>query len=197
MKLACLGEHPGPASLKGDVEALLELTPQAKARLVEVLLPCLDPTLGPEVDRQVESFARLTEVVPSRLALALRALRFLFDSCARRAVQKHVLAVDLGRLGGERADELRDLVLPLYEAAMQRLRAAMIRRTILDHGALLTGVDWRVDRVLGSQHGDALDATLGVLTFSYRRGAHEERLTLHCEPQSLRNLRAILDAMLA
>jgi hypothetical protein len=191
-----LNERPAPASLAADVEALLGLSPQAKGRLLEILLPCLAPTLGPEVDQKVEAFARQTEVVPSRLVFALRGLRFLLETVARAAAEKHVLSVDLGRLGGERAEELRALVLPLYEPATKVLRAEMVRRTILDHGALLTGVDWRVDRVLGSQHGHALGATLGVLTLSYRHGSQEERLTLHCEPAVLQNLRTILDAML-
>ncbi|MBM4359019.1 MAG: hypothetical protein FJ096_13020 [Deltaproteobacteria bacterium] len=80
---------------------------------------------------------------------------------------------------------------------MRLLRAELIRRTILDHGALLTGTDWRVDRILGSQHGASLDATLGVLTFTYKRGALEERLTMHCEPGALRSLREAIDRMLA
>lgn len=195
--LLCLNERPAPPTLAADLEALVGLTALAKERLREILLPCLAPTLEPTLDKNVETFALRTEVPTSKLVAALRGCRFLFESVARAGAEPHVLAADLARLAPERAEELRSLLLPVYEPAVRLIRNELIRRTILDHGALLTGTDWRVDRILGSQHGAALDATLGVLTFTYKRGTHEERLTLHCEPGELRSLRDALDAMLA
>jgi hypothetical protein len=196
ISLLCLGERPAPPSLAADMEALLGLTPLAKEHLRELLLPCLAPSLEASVDAEVERFARRTEVATSKLVAALRGCRFLFDALARAGAQPHVLAADLARLSPERAEELRAVLVPLFEPSVRQVRSELIRRTILDHGALLTGTDWRVDRILGSQHGAGLDATLGVLTFTYKRGQVEERLTLHCEPGALRSLRAAIDAML-
>jgi hypothetical protein len=192
---ACL-DAPPPPTLASDFEALLALTPSAKEHYGDLLARALEPDLGPDMDRALEEFARRHEVVPSRLALALRGSRFLLAEAARLAADRHQLAADLGRLVPGRAEELRAILLPLFDASMKKLRAAILRRTILDHGALLTGVDWRVDRILGSQHGRAIDAPLAVLTLTYRAGAEEKRVTLHCEPSMLQRLRAVCDAMI-
>ncbi|MBM4376762.1 MAG: hypothetical protein FJ095_16900 [Deltaproteobacteria bacterium] len=197
VSLLCLGDRPAPPTLAADMDALVSLTPLAKEQLRDILLPCLAPSLEPTIDADVERFARRTEVATSKLVAALRGCRFLFDALARAGAEPHVLAADLARLSPSHAEALSAVLLPLFEPAIRKLRGELIRRTILDHGALLTGTDWRVDRILGSQHGAGLDATLGVLTFTYKRGQLEERLTLHCEPGALRSLRAAVDAMLA
>jgi len=82
------------------------------------------------------------------------------------------------------------------EAALDVLRAEIVRRSILDHGSLLVGVDWRIDRILASQHGREVDTPVGVITLTYQRGAEKERITLHCEPGMLQRLRSVCDEML-
>ncbi|MBM4359020.1 MAG: hypothetical protein FJ096_13025 [Deltaproteobacteria bacterium] len=52
--LLCLNERPAPETLASDLEALLGLSPQAKARFRDVLLPCLAPALDATIDKEVE-----------------------------------------------------------------------------------------------------------------------------------------------
>lgn len=194
--LSILGGRPMPATLPDDFEALLGLPASAKERFWDVLGPCLEASLGPDADRAIEGFARRHDAVPSRVAHAIRGCRLLMYEAARGNADKHVVAADLGRLGGERAEALRSILLPGFDAAMRMLRADIVQRSILDHGALLVGVDWRVDRILASQHGRDVDTSVGVITLTYQRGAQKERITLHCEPGMLQRLRSVCEEML-
>jgi hypothetical protein len=194
--LSSLGGRPMPATLPADFEALLGLPAGAQERFWDVLGPCLEATLGADADRAIEAFARRHEVLPKSIAHAIRGCRFLLYEAARSNADKHTVAADLGRLGGDQAEALRAILLPGFDAAIRMLRADIVRRSILDHGSLLVGVDWRVDRVLASQHGRGIDTPVGVITLTYQRGADKERVTLYCEPGMLQRLRGVCDEML-
>jgi len=194
--LSSLGGRPMPATLPADFEALLGLPAGAQERFWDVLGPCLEASLGADADRAIEAFARRYEALPTRIAHAIRGCRFLLYEAARNNADKPTVAADLGRLGGERAEALRAILLPGFDAAVRVLRAEIVRRSILDHGSLLVGVDWRIDRILASQHGREVDTPVGVITLTYQRGAEKERITLHCEPGMLQRLRSVCDEML-
>jgi hypothetical protein len=200
LTLSCFAGRPAPAWIAGDFEALAALPHGAQDRLWDVLGPCLDPAPPSDLDRLVDAFARKHEAVLTRLVSALRGARALVAEAAASGADEATFAADLGRLAGgdaATAERLRAVLLPGYAKAIAAIRTEIIRRTLLEHGNLLTRVDWRVDQILGSQHGRDLRATLGVVTLTFKRGAAEERVTLHCEPGLLRRLRAACDEMLS
>ncbi len=194
--LACLGGQPPPVRVQRDFEALVSLPEGAREAFWKVLWPCLVPTVGEDADRAVEQFSREHRAVGQQVAEAIRGLRFLIFEAAGAGAEKHVFAADLGVLCGEHANAWREVLLPRYEEARDVLRSQLVRQTIVDHGRLMVGLDWRIDRILGSQHGRAIQANVALLTFTYQDGDERKRITLHAEPAMMMRMRAVCDQLL-
>ena len=196
-KLSVLEGREAPAQLVTDLKSLAGLSDSALKAIALVLERCLDPHVGEKAEQAIEGFAREHRVVGHQVAEAIRGLRFIFFAAAGLASEKHVLASDLDELCGERSELVREAVLGLYERVREGLRRGFIQRTILDHGRLMTDVGWRVDCILGSQHGRAMNANVALLTFNYQDGSERKRMTFHAEPAMLAKLRDACDQLLS
>ncbi|MEM6790105.1 MAG: hypothetical protein AAF928_13500 [Myxococcota bacterium] len=193
--LACLAGQPPPPPVARDFQALAGLPEGARDDIWRVLEPCLAPTVGEEADRAVEQFARAHRAVGQQVAEAVRGLRFLLFEAAGAGAEKHAFAADLGALMGEAAGPWREVLLPRYETTRDGLRAQIVRQTVVDHGRLMVGLDWRIDRILGSQHGRDIQANVALLTFTYREGDTQKRMTLHAEPAMMMRLRHVCEQL--
>jgi hypothetical protein len=171
------------------------LPPAAKRQLWQALGPSLTEPVPPEVERLLDAFCARHGVSDVDLATALKACRFLLREASRADLDAAAFAADVDALSGG-SEEIRTILLAGYEAAKSVLRREILRNSILDHGRLLAGVDWRLDRVLASEHGSNIGASVAVLTLRYREGDRQERLTLHVLPETLRELRDACDKLL-
>jgi hypothetical protein len=196
--LNCMGGAAGPADLRDDIEALMALPDPIKQRLWEVLLPYLHPAPAEADQQRVGALCEEHGLDPQRLVGPVRAVRFLLQQSARAALDRGAFAGDLSALAPEgRIHELLEILLPCFDRAMPPMRREIVARTLAEHGRLVETTHWRVDKILGSEHGDGIDVPVAVLTFAYRESAGPERVTLHFLPEQLAQLREICDRMLA
>lgn len=193
--LHTLGGKPAPDEIAGDLARVAELPPSAKARLWEVLGPCLAEPLPEAMEGRLDAFCRAHEAAAAELAPALKACRFLLRQAGSRGLPRERFAEDLAALSP--APEVVDLLLAGYDPAVAQIRSELLRGAILDHGNLLEGVDWRLDHVTTSNRGGTLRAPVGVLTLRYRSGGKEERLTLQLVPDVLRELHHACEGLAA
>jgi hypothetical protein len=195
--LRALGAEPVPATIPADLRALLEMPEAARAAFGEVLGPCLEARLPDDVDRLIEAFARKHDAVGKHVALGVRGARFAIWEAAKARASIEDLSHDLGVLVGEAAGaSVARLLTPIYETAARRVRAELARRALADHGTVVVGVDWRLDRIVASQHASSIEADVGVLTFSCREGSESRRVTLQLDKEMLVRLRSACDRLL-
>ncbi|NUP14157.1 MAG: hypothetical protein HOW73_49620 [Polyangiaceae bacterium] len=192
--LRAVGGEPLPSSLAGDLRALGDLPERARERFDEVLTPCLEPTLADDTDRAIESFCRRHDAIGNRVAAALRGARFLIWEAAKNDASAADIESDLSEIVPEHVAAVQAVIGPAYRASRDRIRAELVRRTVSDHGALLVGVDWRLDRIVASQHARNIDSHVAVLTLAYREGSETKRLSIQCDASMLQRLRAACDA---
>jgi hypothetical protein len=88
------------------------------------------------------------------------------------------------------------LVAQGYVAAVTLVRREAIRNALRDHGAVLDGIDWRVDHVGASSRGDGLRFGFGSLTLRYEEDGRPKRLTVQATPEMLLQLEAACRAMI-
>ncbi len=157
---------PVPDTLGRDLETLASFPAAARAAFLDVLGPGLEPALSPQMDQLVETFARRHDLVGNRVAEAIRGCRYLVYEASKAGAERHALAADIEAVAGPHADAVRDVVLTAYDAARNAIRDEVVRRSVLDHGALLTNVDWRLDKILASQHGRVVGAQMALLTLT-------------------------------
>lgn len=190
-----LGGQPAPPEIAGDLERLLELPGSARARLWEILGPCLTDPLPDTLEAQVDAFCAAHGAPPATLAVVLKACRFLLWQAGSRALPRDRFAEDLAALSP--AKEIADVLLAGYDPAVAQVQQILLRGALIDHGNVLEGVDWRLDHVATSNRGGSLRAPVGVLTLRYRAGAREERLTVQLLPEALRALERACEALAA
>ena len=196
LKLHALGGSPAPAGMAADLQKILLLPASARQHFWEALGPSLREPVAPEVEAQLDQFCRAHAIDDGLLAPAIKACRFLLRRAAAIDLSRALFAEDLALLTGS-APELAALLLVGYEAGKSVVRREILRNALLDHGKLVDGVDWRVDRLTTSNRGDKLDARVVSLTLRYREGEHNERITLQMLPESIADLRAMCDALLS
>jgi len=194
-RLRVLGANV-PETIPSDLRACAELAEPARANLPEILIPCLEPQLAEDTDRRIEQFCRKHDTVGNRVALAIRGIRFVIWEAARVGASADDLMSDLRLVVPDAVDALAPVIVPAYEASRPRIRRDLLQRTLSAHGAIVTGVEWSLHRVLASQHAARVDADIGVITLSYREGAKAERLTLQFDRDALLRLRSACDRLL-
>lgn len=184
--------------VSASLASLLELPEAASRQLWAILGPYMIGPPGAELDRRVAHFAAEHELSLARLVRALDAASTLLFAAIRDDAQPFQLAATLGeRFTDDEAVRLREVLLPGYETAKELIRRQLISRTISDHGALLTRVDWRVDRIVASRRGENLMAPIAVLTLHVREGEQQRRVTVQATVEVVRALRQVCDKLLS
>jgi hypothetical protein len=197
--LFSLGGQTAPPDIASDLRVLARLPEGARARFWDALGPALEEPLPASVEAMLDTFTRAYEIPEADLGRALKACRFLVREASTRGIDRAHFEEDLVRLcGGPLSPDaavIAPLLLSRYDAARSALRASIIEATVSDHGAVLESIEWRLDSIVASSRGDALDARLAVLTLDYRQGDRKERLTLHLSPGKLEELRRACEKM--
>jgi hypothetical protein len=192
--LRCLAGAAAPAELGPHLRRLRDL-PEGALREIWV---AIDATLGEVVDKESErvldAFCGRHAVAPAHLGAVLKACRFLLEAAARSQAGKADFAADLDALTGGHA-LTREILLPGFERGKARLRQALLRATIEDHHKLVVDVGWQLERVVASDRGERLDVGLAALTFRYRDGGEDKRITLHLLPDAVRALAAACERL--
>lgn len=194
--LRCLlGGHPPPA-MGSDLESLLDLPEAARAEFWQVLAAYLKPDLDDEARSTIVGYCTRHDLPSSRIAPAIKAARFLFQAGARAHLQPKELAEDLRALAPASAPTLEALLIPWFDDFAPKLRRQSARESIADHGKLVVGTSWRIDRIVRSKRGREMDTSVALMTFRYLEGDREGRVTLQLLPETIAELREAADEML-
>jgi hypothetical protein len=177
-----------PTELGADLRRLVQLPQGAQSSLWDALGPSLAESIGDELSPVLDAFCKRHEVDADLLARVLQACRFLIRAAVRHGLDRQAFADDVTRLGGPDAPRLLALLLPGYEGAKRFVRHGLAKRTLAAHGKLVEAVEWRIERVLASNHGDDLDQPLVSLTFRYREGERADQVTLVLTPDLMSDL---------
>jgi hypothetical protein len=194
-RLACLEGAPAPLQLAADLLRLGELSDDARARLGEVLGQVLPDPVDAGAEDQLRAFAERFDVDPMQLGQALRAARFLVRAAARIDLAATAFVDDLRLLaravGAERDAE--DLLVATLSPQFEPAKALVLReaasKSIAGHGKVLVGVDWRVDRVIGSSQARALSTAVAWVTLRFEEHGEKEAVSFQATPAMLEALR--------
>ena len=187
--LRCLGGAAAPGELRRDLALLSRLSESARAHYWQALGPSLVEPVPPELERRLDVFCAEHHAEPAELAPAIKACRALLRGAARHGVDRRGFLADLEALGVDGPSVA--LLVAGFERAVGGLRRDAARRAIGGHGAVLTGVDWRVDRVMDTKEARGLGIDVAVVTLRYRDATGDKTLTLHALPDMLDERRRI------
>jgi hypothetical protein len=189
-RLHCLGGGEPPPSLSGDLRALSQLSPIARARLWDALGPSLAEPVPSAVEALLDEFCHKYDVPGELLARVLKACRFLLREASRLDLPRAAFAEDLSAIAGDSKD-VSAFLLSGYEKAKAFVRREIVHSALVEHGKLLVGIDWRLDTINASARGSKLQIPTVLLTLRYREGSREERLTLHATLDVIKGLKQL------
>jgi hypothetical protein len=193
--LQSLGGETASAEIATDLQRLSLLPNEALEALYQVLGPLLGGEMNKErINRIAGPFCKKHGADIDDLVHGIAAARTLLRHAAREDLHVEKFVEDLELLGVE-VPAARALVSG-YQQASVLLRAELMMSTLMDHGAVLKNVDWRIDQMRGSNRGKNLNAPVASITFNYQDGQAAKRLTLQVLPPVLKQLREILNELL-
>jgi len=181
------GGEPAPPPVVDGWRQLLDLPAAARDGIWKVLAPALLEPSHPGVQENLDAFCREHELPREQVVAAVHACDVLLRAASARDLDGERFEMDLLSLSGDRPEFARALVAE-YEGVKGELRNRILKRTLAEHGNVLLGLDWRVDKVLRSNHGEELNASVVLLTIRYREGSREDRITLQLTPGAMRDI---------
>ncbi len=195
--LRCLLGRAGPPELGSELAALLELPGAVQATWAEVMEANLTPVLDDRAETAMKRYGRKHDVALGQLAAPAKACRFLFLQASRAGVDRDAFSADIGALvPAPAAARVRDLLLPIFDAAIPQLRQAAVFLSVADHGRVVRGVRWRVDVIKASTHGTNLGVPVATITLQYQEGPNAGHASYQILPEEAAELRRALDAIL-
>lgn len=196
VKLHCLGGRQAPVEIVRDFLGLQKLPRSAQDGIWQALAHCLGDTVEEGSEAVLDRFCATHGADGDVLARALKAARFFVRLAAARDLSAAVFAEDV--LAITEGDEaLARALAGGYEPAKNLLRAELMRQAIADHGKVLERVDWRADVLTASSRGERFKMPYVTLTFTYREGEQQSRLSLQMPREAIGQLRALCDTILA
>jgi hypothetical protein len=187
-KLHCFGEGPAPAPVVAGWQRLSGFPREARDRFWDLLEPALMEPADPRFQERLAAFCRKHAIAERHAVDAVQACDVLVSHASALDLDRERFCEDLCALSaGQDADA--EFLLSRYDAVRRELRGRMVRRTIADHGKVLVGLNWRVDRVVSSDRGAQLNESVIFLSLQYRDGERMDGITLQLTPESLAELK--------
>jgi hypothetical protein len=188
IRLHTFGGQPPPQAVTDGWSRLTELPAPARDALWGLLAPALLEPSRPGIQEALDAYCGQHEVSEEAVLAAVHACELLFRQVGALDLDRERFEEDLHALSGDRS-EAAGVLLSEFTWAKGELRKRLLRRSLAEHGNVLLGIDWRVDRVLRSNHGEELNASVVLLTLRYREGEERRRITLQLSPGALKDLK--------
>lgn len=187
--LHCCQGQPPPDGVEQGWKALLAMPTAAQQAFVELLTRALVDLDDTRLEEALAAFCNAHGVQRDPALAALHASRFLLQRAAALDLDAQRFVEDLQALspsddaGGVRVMGARYLPLKSH------IREGLLEQSLADHGKVLVGLDWRVDRVSSSDRAVDLDTPVVFLTLQLQDAGERERVTVQLTNRSVQLLR--------
>ncbi len=187
-KLHSFGGNPAPPPVTDGWRRVLGLSPETRSGFWSVLVSALVEPTDPGSQKRLESFCQTHGITEEDAVAAVQACGVLLRQASALDLDRDHFGRDLVSLsGGENVDF--GVLLSKYDELKVEFRQRIVGESLISHGKVLVGIDWRVDNVVSSDRGARLNATVILLTLRYREGDRVERITLQLTPEALKELK--------
>ena len=191
VSLHVLGGGPATEAIRTGWATYQALPEPVQTALWGLIASGLVRAGDPRVQEEVRAFCEAHAIDEERLAPALQTCGLLLGQAAALGVARADFRQDLETLSDGNSQG-HETVLGRYDAILGGVRESMVVGSLADHGKVLIGLDWRVDRVSASSRAARLDTDVIYLTLRYREGDSVDRVTLQLSTKGVRDLRAFL-----
>ena len=183
-----------PDELSPSLNKFIELEAPIREAFGQLVTAVLGQAPDDKVDESITAICSNNNLDVNVAGTAIKSTRYFLRQAAALNVNSEQLTEDLKAL--ECAQEYIDTVVEVYEATLNDLRMEIAQSTIVAHGNVLTGVEWRVDTLGASNRGRGINIPVAMITLHFRNGDEESRLTLQALPDAVNTLREVCENLL-
>jgi len=190
--LRCLNHHTAPEAVVSGWQSFQELPAAAREHIWDLLGPAIfDPTSANNA-RLLDGFCERHDTTPMQVVPAVNACDFLIGRAAVADLARSGFEQDLNALSIGAVDGVR-MLCERYETIKQDLRQRLLQSALADHGKLLLGLRWRVDKMQATDRGAGLDADIIYLSMLYQEGGKTDQVSFQLTPTALKELKSFMD----
>lgn len=190
--LHCFGQAEVTEPLRRGWEALETFSTETAQNFWKILTSFLAEPGHPSHENTLEDFREKNGLERQALVDALETCDALISGASTLNLRESLLHEDVQVLAGRNSPRCIEFV-QQYGSLRPFLQKRNIEATLTDHGKLLVGLDWRLDRVEASGRGNQLDASVLFLSLSYQEGNEVEKVSLQVNEEGLRMLKSFTD----
>ncbi len=196
--LHCLGGHPAPESIVVAWRVFESLPEAARNKIWDVLAPFVVNGPGQEVAEISSTWCQTHGVVLRNLEQAIEACHFFLTQAARLNLPEPAIREDIEAISREGQPGLKALL--AHFAEMNGfVRQRILEGSLLDHGKVFTGLDWRIDTIGASDRGLGLDVPVALLTLRHQEGCDDTavkgKTSLYLTPEAVSKLRQVCEQL--
>jgi hypothetical protein len=170
----------------------LGLPGSAKQNIWALLEQALEHPDHPDNPKHLQAYAERFQANVSNVLGAVRACDWVLRQAAAAQVPEEAFREDLLALSPEDPSGV-EVMLSRYAATQNWLRAKILEDTLADHGNVLTGFDWRIDRVDVSGRGNLGGTGVVYLRLQYRNADGEHGLSVQVTAEMMDMLRGFCE----
>jgi hypothetical protein len=185
------GGSPPPEEVVLGLRQLGALPAAAFQNLWALIEVTLAGEQGETHEALVQQFCQRYSANPSIVITTVRTCEFVLRRASAIDLSRERFVEEIGRMAGSDPRPL-ELLGPRYDGVRPLLRTRMLEDTLADYGNVLTGFDWRLDRVDASTRGTVGGVPVVYLNLRYRNGAEEHRFTVQLPPRGVAAMRGFL-----
>jgi len=192
--LKCLAGGTLPAELGRDANRITRLPDRVLAELRPIIRSCVLQPMTAEVGDQLSRFCVQHEVAEADLGGVLKVCGWLLREASALDLSADELGEDVTAVFGE-AGDLAAILTSEFEPFKQAVREQLLGEALVNHGNVLTDVDWRVDTIVTERNAPRLGTPVALVTLAYRHAEGTGRLTLQITPERLARLAQVFGAL--
>jgi hypothetical protein len=187
-RLASFQGEPVPEAVATGWAEFLTWGPSTQQAFVELLVSTVVERDEAALGQALERFCEANGIQGAAALSVLRTCQGLLRHGAALDLEPEDFMEDLRKLSAGESGAMR-LVGTRYVPLKRRIREGLLAQALADHGQVLTGLSWRVDRLEGSDRAVGLNAPVVWLTLEVQEGEESRRHSMQLTPDAIQALR--------
>lgn len=196
--LHCLGGDPIPDAVMSAWRVFEGLPESARNQIWEVLVPLIVKGIDEEVSEISGNWCQTYGVRPEDLEKSIEACHFFVAQAARLNLEESKVREDVEAISVDGQPGLKALMTHFTEMR-KFVRERILEGSLLDHGKVFTGLDWRLDMVGASDRGLKLELPIALLTLRHQEGCDDQaekgKTSLYLTPEAISELRRVCEQL--
>ena len=191
----CFEGQPAPPIVTEGWKQLSAFSHQLLEPFWLLLAPAVMNPGNPANQELMALFCKENEISAENMLTAMGCCELLLKQAAALDLPEDLFQQDLETLADGKADNLVQFVRKRFPGARKGLRQQIFMDSLSTHGKVMTGLDWRLDRVQHSSKGNRLNTDIVLLTLHYQEGRKKDSISLQLTREAAKKLKTFCNRL--